>query len=86
MITFAHFTPVKRCELIWHLIQTIFPTTRIFFSLVLVHSVVFSVASFDYLNIPFIECVFCSMEGSDICFEVVRRAIAGFIYSEAVAW
>lgn len=26
------------------------------------------------------------MEGSDICFEVVRRAIAGFIYSEAVAW
>lgn len=28
----------------------------------------------------------CSMEGSDICFEVVRRAVAGFIYSEAVAW
>lgn len=27
-----------------------------------------------------------SMEGSDICFEVVRRAVAGFIYSEAVAW
>lgn len=29
---------------------------------------------------------FFSMEGSDICFEVVRRAVAGFIYSEAVAW
>lgn len=27
-----------------------------------------------------------SMEGSDICFEVVRRAVAGFVYSEAVAW
>lgn len=26
------------------------------------------------------------MEGSDICFEVVRRAVAGFIYSEAVTW
>jgi hypothetical protein len=31
---------------------------------------------------------FCSfsMEGSDLCFEVVRRAIDGFVYSEAVAW
>ncbi|XP_031630042.1 peripheral plasma membrane protein CASK isoform X2 [Contarinia nasturtii] len=29
--------------------------------------------------------VFEYMEGSDICFEVVRRAVAGFIYSEAVA-
>lgn len=27
-----------------------------------------------------------SMEGSDLCFEVVRRAIDGFVYSEAVAW
>jgi hypothetical protein len=27
-----------------------------------------------------------SMEGSDICFEVVRRAVDGFVYSEAVAW
>lgn len=27
-----------------------------------------------------------SMEGSDLCFEVVRRAIEGFVYSEAVAW
>lgn len=26
------------------------------------------------------------MEGSDICFEVVRRAVDGFVYSEAVAW
>lgn len=26
------------------------------------------------------------MEGSDLCFEVVRRAVAGFVYSEAVAW
>lgn len=30
--------------------------------------------------------VFEFMEGSDICFEVVRRAVAGFVYSEAVAW
>lgn len=38
--------------------------------------------------IPFFSFCFslyCSMEGSDICFEVVRRAVAGFIYSEAVA-
>jgi len=27
----------------------------------------------------------CSMDGSDICFEIVRRATAGFVYSEAVA-
>lgn len=27
-----------------------------------------------------------SMEGSDLCFEVVRRAVGGFVYSEAVAW
>jgi calcium/calmodulin-dependent serine protein kinase len=27
----------------------------------------------------------CSMDGSDLCFEVVRRATAGFVYSEAVA-
>lgn len=26
-----------------------------------------------------------SMDGSDICFEIVRRAMAGFVYSEAVA-
>jgi len=25
------------------------------------------------------------MDGSDICFEIVRRATAGFVYSEAVA-
>ncbi|XP_020715799.1 peripheral plasma membrane protein CASK isoform X3 [Ceratitis capitata] len=29
--------------------------------------------------------VFEFMEGSDLCFEVVRRAVAGFVYSEAVA-
>ncbi|XP_063706034.1 peripheral plasma membrane protein CASK isoform X2 [Culicoides brevitarsis] len=29
--------------------------------------------------------VFEYMEGSDICFEVVRRAVGGFVYSEAVA-
>ncbi|XP_050429430.1 peripheral plasma membrane protein CASK isoform X3 [Adelges cooleyi] len=29
--------------------------------------------------------VFEYMDGSDICFEIVRRATAGFIYSEAVA-
>lgn len=28
---------------------------------------------------------FSSMDGSDLCFEVVRRATAGFVYSEAVA-
>lgn len=25
------------------------------------------------------------MEGADLCFEVVKRATAGFVYSEAVA-
>lgn len=29
--------------------------------------------------------LFYSMDGSDICFEIVRRATAGFVYSEAVA-
>ncbi|GIY44534.1 hypothetical protein CEXT_314941, partial [Caerostris extrusa] len=29
--------------------------------------------------------VFEFMEGSDLCFEIVKRAIAGFVYSEAVA-
>ncbi|XP_047105118.1 peripheral plasma membrane protein CASK-like [Schistocerca piceifrons] len=29
--------------------------------------------------------VFEYMDGSDLCFEVVRRAMAGFVYSEAVA-
>ncbi|XP_046674171.1 peripheral plasma membrane protein CASK isoform X7 [Homalodisca vitripennis] len=29
--------------------------------------------------------VFEYMDGSDICFEIVRRAMAGFVYSEAVA-
>ena len=26
-----------------------------------------------------------SIEGSDLCFEIVKRATAGFVYSEAVA-
>lgn len=29
--------------------------------------------------------VFEYMEGSDLCFEIVKRATAGFVYSEAVA-
>nr|XP_042909117.1 peripheral plasma membrane protein CASK [Parasteatoda tepidariorum] len=29
--------------------------------------------------------VFEFMEGSDLCFEIVKRAVAGFVYSEAVA-
>lgn len=36
----------------------------------------------DYLI--YILLIF-SMDGSDICFEIVRRAMAGFVYSEAVA-
>ena len=27
----------------------------------------------------------CSMDGADLCFEIVKRATAGFVYSEAVA-
>lgn len=27
----------------------------------------------------------CSMDGADLCFEIVKRADAGFVYSEAVA-
>lgn len=26
-----------------------------------------------------------SMDGADLCFEIVKRADAGFVYSEAVA-
>ena len=26
-----------------------------------------------------------SMEGADLCFEIVKRAMAGFVYSEAVS-
>lgn len=29
--------------------------------------------------------VFTSMDGADLCFEIVKRADAGFVYSEAVA-
>ena len=27
----------------------------------------------------------CSMEGADLCHEIVKRANAGYVYSEAVA-
>ena len=27
----------------------------------------------------------CSMDGADLAFEIVKRASAGFVYSEAVA-
>ena len=30
-------------------------------------------------------CIFFSMDGADLCFEIVKRASAGFVYSEAVA-
>jgi len=26
------------------------------------------------------------MDGADLCFEIAKRASAGFVYSEAVAW
>lgn len=29
--------------------------------------------------------LFSSMDGSDLCFEIEKRALAGFVYSEAVA-
>lgn len=29
--------------------------------------------------------LFVSMDGADLCFEIVKRADAGFVYSEAVA-
>lgn len=29
--------------------------------------------------------VSASMDGADLCFEIVKRADAGFVYSEAVA-
>lgn len=38
------------------------------------HPAVCSMYLFDY-----------SMDGSDLCFEIVRRASAGFVYSEAVS-
>lgn len=30
-------------------------------------------------------CLVFSMDGADLCFEIVKRADAGFVYSEAVA-
>jgi hypothetical protein len=30
-------------------------------------------------------CFFFSMDGADLCFEIEKRALAGFVYSEAVA-
>ena len=29
--------------------------------------------------------IFYSMDGADLCFEIEKRALAGFVYSEAVA-
>lgn len=29
--------------------------------------------------------IFLSMDGADLCFEIVNRVNAGFVYSEAVA-
>lgn len=37
------------------------------------------------VNYALMSCFCFSMDGSDLCFEVVRRATAGFVYSEAVA-
>lgn len=36
------------------------------------------------LNLYFLLCS-CSMDGADLCFEIVKRASMGFVYSEAVA-
>lgn len=33
----------------------------------------------------FLISVCVSMDGADLCFEIVKRADAGFVYSEAVA-
>lgn len=33
----------------------------------------------------FVTLLVCSMEGADLCFEIVKRALSGFVYSEAVA-
>lgn len=32
-----------------------------------------------------LSVLFVSMDGADLCFEIVKRADAGFVYSEAVA-
>lgn len=34
---------------------------------------------------PFFLLSHVSMDGADLCFEIVKRADAGFVYSEAVA-
>lgn len=49
-----------------------------------------SLASYDVLNLEhwFYFCTVCgeySMEGVDLCQEIVKRASSGFVYSEAVA-
>jgi hypothetical protein len=36
---------------------------------------------FEYLSLLFMF----SMDGADLCFEIEKRALAGFVYSEAVA-
>lgn len=40
---------------------------------------------FDWLNAALLLCLAASMDGADLCFEIVKRADAGFVYSEAVA-
>ena len=40
---------------------------------------------FYQLNEIFPVLIFFSMDGADLCFEVVNRVNAGFVYSEAVA-
>lgn len=47
----------------------------------LFHVLFFKKTTNHHFNMLF----FCSMEGADLCYEVVKRATAGFVYSEAVA-
>ena len=45
----------------------------------------FYVIDCSYQSEVFFTLFTCSMDGADLCFEIVKRADAGFVYSEAVA-
>lgn len=74
---------LERTEILTNLLQSII-SCKSTNNLVPVHSL----SVFVSWNLLFSDILFpflCSMDGADLCFEIVKRADAGFVYSEAVA-
>ena len=57
---------------------------RISWSILLLEYFFWSIATFLLIDCRN-EMEFSSMDGADLCFEIEKRALAGFVYSEAVA-